>query len=895
MSRRSSGGVTSRAASDGTTIDPIALESGTLDLLATTEPTMDFGSVLDDNDPHARESVTAPPPAPRAGVRAQDTVPAEPTPSRFEFLAVLGEGGMGQVWRVRDRVLNRTMAMKVIRRELLDRAPLRARFVEEAQCSAQLQHPGIVPVHELGTLPDGRVYFTMREVRGQTLTEVNAAQHARSDALAFRRLIEAFVKVCEAVGFAHARGVVHRDLKPDNVMVGGHGEVLVVDWGLAKVLGSASGHVPDSDEDVVVTSRAGGATRVGHVAGTPAYMAPEQARGEVDRIDARTDVYALGAVLYELLSGHPPYQGSARDVLTRVIEGPPPPLHAVRTGDAAARAGHDTMPDELVLACATAMARDPEERFATAGALGAAVLAWLDGARRREQALALVREAEGIFAQAHDARARGSDLRVRGAAMLEHVAAAAPEDRKAGAWKLQDEADRVEREAVRRDAEGEQRLLAALTVEPSLADAHAWLVDRHLLHHADAERRHATDDCVRAETRVHTHAEALPSSHPTRVRATAYLKGDGALTLVTDPPGAEVFLYRYVEHNRRLTATFVRPLGTTPVRALSLPMGSYLCVVRAEGYAEMRYPVRVGRGEHWDGVPPEGGDPAVVPLLPATSVDPEDCYVPAGWFQSGIDPWAAPALPARRVWVDGWIVRRFPVTTREYRAFLDDLVATGQVDDAHRHAPRLRGDTPGVLGAPVLSFTDGRFVVPAPDAPNAVQGDAPVTLVDWFGAGAFAAWLAARTGQPWTLPRDLCWEKAARGVDGRAYPWGDRFDASWCCMRDSNGGRAAPATVESFPVDESPYGVRGTSGNVRDWCGDIFWRSGPQVEGGREIGTRMALEAAAVQLLRGGTWFCDASFGRVTDRFGMAPYFRYEDTGFRVARRVGTTGGGPTP
>jgi formylglycine-generating enzyme required for sulfatase activity len=238
------------------------------------------------------------------------------------------------------------------------------------------------------------------------------------------------------------------------------------------------------------------------------------------------------------------------------------------------------------------------------------------------------------------------------------------------------------------------------------------------------------------------------------------------------------------------------------------------------------------------------------------------------------------------VWVDGWIFRRFPVTTREYRTFLDDLLATGRVEDAERFAPRLRGEAPGTLGAPLLRRTERGFELPAPDGPNAVLDDAPVMLVDWFGAHAYALWMSARTGHDWGLPRDIAWEKAARGVDGRLYPWGNRFDSSWLCMRDSRGDRQAPAPVDTFPVDASVYGVRGLAGNVRDWCAEVFLRGGPTVRAGREVPSESDNVPAAVHLMRGGTWFGDTSIGRTTDRYGMAPYFRYEDTGFRIVRRV---------
>ncbi|MDP6932804.1 MAG: serine/threonine-protein kinase, partial [Myxococcota bacterium] len=215
----------------------------------------------------------------------------DPT-ERYEDLGLIETGGMGEVRRVRDRELNRTMAMKIIRVEMLDRPKVLARFIEEAQATAQLQHPCIVPVHEVGRLSDGRLYFTMKEVRGRTLAHVINEVHDASPDEAwevsptgwtFRRLVASLLRVCEAVAYAHERGVVHRDLKPDNIMVGEHGEVLLMDWGVAKVMGRQDLAAEAGDLDPVRTNRSqddSHATRMGLVAGTPAYMSPEQAGGE---------------------------------------------------------------------------------------------------------------------------------------------------------------------------------------------------------------------------------------------------------------------------------------------------------------------------------------------------------------------------------------------------------------------------------------------------------------------------------------------------------------------------------------------------------------------------------------------------------------------------------------
>jgi serine/threonine-protein kinase len=294
---------------------------------------------------------------------------------RYTLLTELGEGGMGRVLRVHDRALNRRMAMKLLRS---DRTGSLARFVAEAQVTSQLQHPGIGPVHELGRLPDGRMFFTMKEVRGRTLGQVIQAVHSVSSPAGWqaspggwtlRGLVRVLARVCEAVGYAHSRGVVHRDLKPSNVLLGEFGEVQVVDWGVAKVVG-----VPDPAGEPVVTDR-DDVTRMGEVIGTPAYMAPEQAYGWIDRIDARSDVYAIGAMLYEALSGHPPYRsGGQTSIVQQVLAGPPLSV---------ARADGPPLDPRLVAICERAMARELGGRYPDASTLGAVLEVWMDGRRSR--------------------------------------------------------------------------------------------------------------------------------------------------------------------------------------------------------------------------------------------------------------------------------------------------------------------------------------------------------------------------------------------------------------------------------------------------------------------------------------------------------------------------------
>lgn len=217
--------------------------------------------------------------------------------TRYRLLGKLGQGGMGGVFRVEDSTLEREVALKVIN---VDDAGLSARLLQEARVIAKLEHPGIVPVHDAGTLPDGRPYYTMKLVQGKRLDELGPAAGGMADRL------RTFLRICEPVAFAHAHGVLHRDLKPTNIMIGPFGEVLVMDWGLSKLLAEGIGSADNGSvtENLAADPAVVVATAHGSVLGTPGYMAPEQWNGET--VDQRADVYALGAILEFLLQDAQP-------------------------------------------------------------------------------------------------------------------------------------------------------------------------------------------------------------------------------------------------------------------------------------------------------------------------------------------------------------------------------------------------------------------------------------------------------------------------------------------------------------------------------------------------------------------------------------------------------------
>jgi len=369
---------------------------------------------------------------------------------RYQVLGEIARGGVGIIFKSRDRDLEREVAIKVLRSEYAKNPEVLERFVEEAQIGGQLQHPGIVPVYGLGLQADGRPYFAMKLVRGQTLSEILAARKNPREGQ--RRLLGIFEQICQTVAYAHARGVIHRDLKPGNVMTGAFGEVQVVDWGFAKVLGSnerapktqgldqaiAAGAGPD--QTIVATVRSGESTShsmAGSVMGTPAYMPPEQALGQIDEINERADVFTLGGILCEILTGKPPYAGKPIEIMTMAVQG--------RIDGALSRLDGCGAERPLVELAGHCLAPLPGDRPRDAGAVAHAIHEQLAAAEERARRMELA---------AAEERAKEVEEQAR---LARQVAEAREEEARVAKEKRQAEKERARQKEERKRAEFERK------------------------------------------------------------------------------------------------------------------------------------------------------------------------------------------------------------------------------------------------------------------------------------------------------------------------------------------------------------------------------------------------------------------------------------------------------
>jgi serine/threonine-protein kinase len=604
-------------------------------------------------------------------------------------------------------------------------------------------------------------------------------------------------------------------------------------------------------------------------------MAPELLRAESEFVvDHRTDLFAIGVTLYEVLTGRSPFHGKSHaETLLNTWERKP-------------KRPTEITPDCPLLLedlCLALLAKDPKDRPASAEEVAREIEEFLEGAkereRREEEARKLCARADEPVRRYRHLEAERARLGATAREMLKLIKSYDPVEKKRPGWALEDLADKAEREAALVLAQAVELYTKALGNHAGSAEAHKGLASLYWSRAVSAE--------VEREPATQLYYEALVSEHDQGELA-GVLKAGARFSLRSHPHGAHVVAQRYFERDRVLVLAEEQYLGCTPVREAKLEPGSWLITVKHDGYRDVRYPVLLTRGAHVEGQ---------VNLYTDREIGEGFVYVPAGTTILGGDPEAYESLRRQSVSVPDFAIATFPVTFRDYCEFLDDLERTCPEQVARRIPQDLRGPD----GAVVRRNERGLW---EPD-PCIIEGDArkmfpieagnlwrvPVMLVTWFDARAYCAWRSTKSAgadaSPLRLPTEAEWEKAARGVDGRFYPWGDRFDPTFCLMRESRPFMIQPEPIGTFSVDESPYGVRDMAGGMREWVGDVFGdKTWTDLAAECEPGPETERATSGSRQLRSGAWVADHKWARAASRNASGALNRGTATSFRMARSL---------
>ena len=796
---------------------------------------------------------------------------------RYKVLSVLGKGGVGTVYLVLDEELNREVAMKVMHKHFLRDEVACMRFREEGQIASQMQHPNIIPIYEMGGLSDGRLYFTMERIKGHTLKDYILDFHnpEKESMLSLSKLMGVFVAACRAIAHVHRRGVIHRDLKPSNIMIDDNGETLVVDWGLSKSISSKEEvmTVRDDFEDSL--------TEVGSVEGTPSFMAPEQAIGDTENVGYEADVYALGAILFTILSGSQPFgDGLPIQVLRRVLTEPIPKLNVQELNEAN---GRFDIGQHLINVVTKAMSKEPADRYSSAADMLNELRTWRFAQEREVSAERWIRKSQRI-AERRVSLQKKKQVLVEQCAHMERACSSwKSTNEKRPLWQCQDEISYLTKKIRNHFMKEEQALLKALLEHGAYIKTRILLAEFYRDRHSYAEEKGMFRIASEAEFLLEEHLESIPTCHPRYRELFEYLNGTGSVSLNTNQNEYSVEVEKYLLQDRHLICAHIQWKENVSSFHEDLEMGSYLVTCHKNGYEPIRYPVQIGRCEKWTTKTPLGTEQPLS-FLPSELLKQDECYVPAGWFHFGGDERALNAIPKKKVWLNDFIIKKYPITNEDYLGFLNDLLKQGKEKLALRYAPKDRA----MDNSAIIYGRDehGLFHL-QPDAEGDMwELDWPVILVDWTSAMAYAQWYSNRTGRYWRLPFEAEWEKSARGVDGRIFPWGDYFNPAWCSMRTSKKGRPFMSEVYEYPIDCSPYEVMGMAGNVREWTASAWNAAGP------EIGDRVLVEDLPTLYeglrvtIKGGSWYDPDINCRAASRVCAGISRLDELLGFRLASPV---------
>ncbi|MHC4597573.1 MAG: protein kinase domain-containing protein [Planctomycetota bacterium] len=749
----------------------------------------------------------------------------------FRILRQIARGSMGVVYEAMQEGLSRPVALKVLPSELTRDERTIERFQREAGAAASLSHPGIVKVLSVGE-EEGFHYYAMDMVRGKALDAI-----LETERLPHRRAGEIIQDAAVALAYAHEKGVIHRDIKPGNIMVTYDGQVLIADFGLAR------------------TDTTGTLTRSDEIVGTPMYMSPEQAAGDREKIDARTDIYSLGATLYEALTLSAPFEGTdLHHILSQVIGRDPRPPRSVNT----------LIPRDLEIVCMKAMEKEPEGRYRSAQAFADDLGRFLRGdtiharppsvlskllrkARRNKPAAGLVlllllvsagiagivlgqfiRDREKVRSAADAASMRQAEGDEAFAAKMEAMGALEELEAKIGRVQSSREKaellKRIDRHG-RIEEECYGPALAAwnriLEIDPENRRAHESIARIHLhraragfrLAKREAPFREGSFDAVERELAAMGKHDPVGSFRLQVASMHEYIARTGTLDVNSQPQGAEVSLARVNRAEDFQPGTPER-LGWTPLIKKGVKPGSYILTLTREGFAPIRLPVLVTR-EHPNPVLGE------VELYREGELPPDLAPVPGGEFFFGGR--VAGAARGDRRNLPTFFLGIHEVTYEEYLRFLNEKVKeSGALWTLDPLLPKKWGIEFG------YDWDNIRFK-PPPGWEK--YRNLPVWGIPLGGAQQFCDWKkevslreARARGREryleYRLPSEAEWEKGARGADGRLYPWGDRFDEGLCNNAQTKKppeGESPVVPAGSFPGGASPYGVQDLAGNVAEW------------------------------------------------------------------------------